>query len=167
MVVVALLLAVFLLVVVAGLAVCAAGVRAGDRPGDAAVDATLRAVHQADGAQRVAVAVVRNPSPFPALVGLSVRPYGLSVRLNAGFRVSVPRRTARARWLAGRQAVLGVVGAGETGTWTVPVPSGCGRLQLEALVGQADRLRRTQLVVAPAPVVGQVGHPAPSPCGQG
>lgn len=124
-------------VVVGGaLAACLAGIRAGDQPGDATLGTVA---HRGSSTVR---AVIHNPGRVPVLVGLSVRRGSLPVRLAGGLRVYSPHRTSRGRLRPGRQAIVGVVDAGERASWTVPVPDVTWpTLELVAVVGQANRLR--------------------------
>lgn len=142
------LLAMLPFIAVGALFLCEAGIRAGDRPGDATVSAEIGNAEQPDGRYSVVIATVRNPGGMPVLAGLSVRRRGLLTGLDGGPRVTVPRRTTRARLLAGQQSVVGVAGPGETARWAVPVPAATrGRLQLVAVLGQAGRLRVIRLRV--------------------
>jgi hypothetical protein len=66
--------------------------------------------------------------------------------------VTVPFRTRVPRYRAGRQATVGVVGAGETARWSLPAPPG-RRARLVAVAGQsARRLRVVTLRVTTPPV---------------
>lgn len=127
-----------------------AGLRAGDRPGDV----TLTAVHADPGGAGIHV-TVHNPGGQTVLLGASVRRRSLRSWCESGRFVSAPRRTAKARLLAGRQAAIAAVGAGDTEILLVPFSAAVARrAELVVVVGQADRLRvvhRTVYVGSPAP----------------
>lgn len=154
------------MVVLALLGWCAAqGLRDGDRPADAAVSAALRDAGQPDEHRPVIVATVANPSGSPVLAGLSARPGRLS-RLPAWLgrlerlaeaacplTVTVPRRTARAKFRPDGYATVGIVPASATVRFLVPVDGAAARYQLTVAVGQAaGRLRVYRLHVPGAPV---------------
>lgn len=107
----------------------AAGFRNGDLPGDALVSAV-------PGAPAV---LIRNPSDAPVIAGLAVRPALLPGWPGAPHEVSVPRRTARARFGPQRYECF-VVPAG--GAVSCAVPSLPGRAP-----GRAGRPRRVVLTV--------------------
>jgi len=135
---------------------CAArGFRDGDRPADATASAVLRDSGQPDESRPVIVATVVNPSPSPALVGLSVRPARPAwppswlTGLGHPLTVTVPRRTARARFRPAAYDTVGVVPASATVRFPVPVGRAARRYLLTVAVGQpAGRLRLHRLRVA-------------------
>jgi len=134
-----------------------AGLRAGDRPGDVRVTAAAGVIVQPDGSWPAVLATVCNPGTAPVLVGLSVRRRRLPGWLDEGTSVAVPRRTARRRFRADRQALSGVVGAGDTAEWAVPRPRDARRVRLVAVIGQADR--RLRVLALP---VGRATQPWPA-----
>jgi hypothetical protein len=136
---------------------CAArGLRDGDRTADAKVSAVLRDSGQPDELRPVIVATVVNLSGAAVLAGLSARPGRLD-RLPAWLTavlagtvhprcVTVPRRTARAKFRPGGCATVGIVPAWGTVRFPVPVDSAASRYVLTAAIGQtAGRLRLHQL----------------------
>jgi hypothetical protein len=139
----------------------ARGFRDGDRPADATVSAVLRASGQPDEPRPVIVATVVNPSGTPVLAGLSACPGRLD-RLPAWLAtslagaahpltVTVPRRTARAKFRPGTYATVGVVPASGTVRFPVPVDRAARRYVLTAVIGQsAGRLCLHRLPVAGA-----------------
>jgi hypothetical protein len=160
----------FTIGIVAGIAVlallcwCAArGLRDGDCPADARVSAVLRDSGQPDEPRPVIVATVVNPSGAAVLAGLSAGPGRLD-RLPAWLdacldalppgaarplTVTVPRRTARAKFRPGGYATVGIVPASGTVRFPVPVDRAARRYVLTAAIGQsAGRLRLHRLHVA-------------------
>jgi hypothetical protein len=145
---------------------CAArGFRDGDRPADAKVSAVLRHSGQPDEPRPVIVATVVNRSGRAVLAGLSARPGRLDrlpawlpVQLGASLAgaahprtVTVPRRTARAKFRPGGYATVGVVPAWGTVRFPVPVDRTARRYVLTAAIGQsAGRLRLHRLRVVGA-----------------
>ena len=143
---------------------CAArGFRDGDRPADAKVSAELHASGQPDEPRPVIVATVVNPSGTAMLAALSARPGRLDrlpgwlpVRLGVSLAaaahpltVTVPRRTARAKFRPGGYATVGVVPARGAVRFPVPVGRAARRYVLTAAIGQsAGRLRLHRLHVA-------------------
>lgn len=135
------------------------GLRAGDRPEDVAVAAAMAETVQPDGVLPVVVATARNPGDTPVLVGFSVHRRWLPTWMTGGVTVTVPRRTLRRRTRCDRQAVLGVVDAGEVAQWRVPAPARARRCRLLAAIGQPDgRLRLVSLAVAPVPPCAPGSH---------
>ena len=131
---------------------CAArGFRDGDRPGDTTVRAVLRDAGQPDEPRPVVVATVVNPSATPVLAGLSARPVRLPGWLAAAahpLTISVPRRTARAKFRPAGYATVGVVPASGTVRFPVPVDRAARRYLLTAAIGQqGGRLRLSRLHV--------------------
>jgi hypothetical protein len=142
----------FLVLLVSTVFLVTAGLRAGDRPEDVTVTAAVAATAQPDGVLPVVVATARNPGASAVLVGLSVYRRRLPTWMTGGVTVTVPRRTLRGRSRLDRQAVLGVVDAGQVAQWRVPVPAGARRCRLVAAIGQRDgRLRLISLPVPPFP----------------
>jgi hypothetical protein len=114
-----------------------AGLRAGDRPHDTA----LTAVEPDDGGQGIWL-TAHNPGRQAVLLGASTRRPGLRLRCEAGYFVTVPRRTSQEKFLAGQQALVCAIGAGETETVLVPVSVATRHhAELVVAVGEADRLR--------------------------
>jgi hypothetical protein len=150
-------------IIAAALIAVSAGFRAGDRPGDVTVTAAMGSVAQPDGRWPVVVATVSNPGAVAVLVGLSVRRGRVPDLLSGGISVSVPRRTTRHRLRSSRQAVVGVVAAGATAVWTVPLTSPGRRWRLVAVIGQADRrLRVIGVPVATRPPTSVTGGRFPT-----
>jgi hypothetical protein len=152
------------IVVLALLFACAAkGVRDGDRPADALVSAVLRHARQPDERRPVIVATVVDPSGRPVLAGLSARPSGLPAWLAVvghPLTVTVPRRTARAKFRPGGYATVGIVPASATIRFLVPVDRAAGRYVLSAALGQGPgRLRLHRLRVPGAPVTSRAELP--------
>jgi hypothetical protein len=128
----------------------AAGLRNGDRATDAKVSAVLRSAGQPDEPRPVVVATVSNPCPAPVLAGLSARrarwPGG-------GHSVVVPRVTRCRKFRPSAYATVGVVPAGATVRFAVPVAAPARRYRLTAVTGQAGgRLRVYRLPLARAHV---------------
>ena len=153
-------------IIAAGIAVlallcwCVArGFRDGDRPADATVSAVLRASGQPGEPRPVIVATVVNPSGTAVLSGLSARsgrldrmPAWLAASLASTahpLTVTVPRRTARAKFRPGGYATVGFVPAAGTVRFPVPVDRVARRYVLTAAIGQSRgrlRLHRLRLV---------------------
>jgi hypothetical protein len=138
------------------------GFRNGDRPLDVTVSAELRDAGQPDEPRPVVVAEIRNPSGTTVLAGLSARPARVP-RWLLGGRVTVPRRTARYGLRADRHETVGVVPAGGTARFAVPVPAPGRWYWLTVVAGQAGgRLRvhvipvneRTRITLQPADLAG-------------
>jgi hypothetical protein len=128
----------------------AMGFRDGDRPADATVSAALRDSGQPDEPRPVIVATVVNPSPVPALVGLSARPGRPAWLAGLGhpLTVTVPRRTARAKFHPPSYATVGIVPPSASIRFPVPVERAARRYVLTVVVGQgAGRLRLHRLHV--------------------
>jgi hypothetical protein len=141
---------------VLGLGLAHVGTRAGDRAEDAAVTAWLSPARQPDETRSVVIVRVRNPAGVAVVAGFSVRPRRLPGWLSAGVSVSVPWRTARRRFSAVAQDVVGVVPAGGEAEFTVPAPSYARGYRLTAMIGQgAGRLRVFRMAVT--------GHGEPGP----
>ena len=114
------------------------GLRAGDRPGDA----RLLAVTPNDPPPGAFVTLA-NPGETPVMVGLTLRPAGLRLRLEGAAYVRIRTRSTARGLLARRQAAIAVLDAGETATVLVRAPAPLRERQLElvAVFGQRDRLR--------------------------
>jgi hypothetical protein len=121
------------------------GFRPGDLPSDVTVRAELRGAGQPDERRPVVVAVIRNPSGTTVLAGLSARPARVP-RWLLGGRVSVPRRTARRGLRASRQETVGIVPAGGTARFLVPVAAPGRRYWLTAVAGQAGGRLRVHVI---------------------
>jgi hypothetical protein len=125
-----------------GLGLARAGTRAGDRAADAVVSAWLSSARQPDETRPVVIARVRNPADVAVVAGFSVRPRKLPDWLGAAASVSVPRRTARRRFRAPAQDVVGVVPAGGDAEFAVPALTRARGYRLTAVIGQGGgRLR--------------------------
>lgn len=125
----------------------AAGLRAGDRPGDT----TLTTVAP-DPAGRGISFAVHNPGAHPVLIGACVRRRSLRLWCEGGSFVSVPRRTSTERFLAGRQAVVGLVEPGESQTVLVPLTGAASEpSELVVAIGETDRLRVVHRAIEPPP----------------
>ena len=121
------------------------GFRNGDHPLDVTVSAELRDTGQPDDRRPVVVAEIRNPSGATVLAGLSARPARVP-RWLLGRRVTVPRRTGRRGLRAGRHEIVGVVPAGGTVQFPVPV-AGPGRWYwLTVVAGQAGGRLRVHVI---------------------
>jgi len=127
----------------------ARGLRNGDRPTDATVKAVLRDAGQPDEPRPVILAAIGNPSATPVLAGLEARKARTPRRLSGSLNVTVPRRTARRKFRPSAYATVGIVPAGTTVSFTVPVRGSARRYLLTAAVGQAGgRLRLYRLHLA-------------------
>jgi hypothetical protein len=135
------------------------GVRDGDHPGDATVSAVLRDSRQPDERRPVIVATVVNPSGAAVLAGLAARPSRLDrlpcwlavvlAGTTSSLTVTVPCRTARAKFRPGGYATVGIVPASGTVRFPVPVDRAARGYVLTAAIGQsAGRLRLCRLRVA-------------------
>jgi hypothetical protein len=115
----------------------AAGMRTGDRIGETQISRV-----EMDPIEHAIRFTLENPGDQGVLVGASVRPRSLRLRLESGSYVSVPRMTASSDWLAGRHAVIAAVAAGERTPVVVPVPPGIERrAELVVAVGEQRRLK--------------------------
>jgi hypothetical protein len=146
-----------------GLFLADAGSRAGDRPGDALVTARLgvQPCHSGPAVLAPAVLVlvtVRNPGAVPLMVGFSARPRRILGWLEPGSTVRVPRRTARRKFRAAAQEVLGVVPGWGDAEFAVPVPRPASRCLLTAVIGQSgERLRVIRMPVTERELPGPGG----------
>jgi hypothetical protein len=116
--------------------IIAAGRRAAAAPGpgDATVTAVCTLVDYPEvGTTTVSVGIV-NPGDMPVLIGLSLRRQGWPGR---GTRTMVPSLTCRRRYLAARQAMVGVVPAHSADRLSVVVAAR-RRCRLDVIVGQSD-----------------------------
>jgi hypothetical protein len=140
-------------IVIGGLCYCGvAGFRNGDRPADARVRAELRA----GGAGRpVVLVLVSNPAGTPVLVAVRARRALVPAWLADPHAVGVPRWTVRRTFRATAYGVTGVVRAGGTVVFPLPVAARPVRgWLLTAAVGQeGGRLRVHRLRVAGTPGV--------------
>jgi hypothetical protein len=119
----------------------AEGFRNGDRQGDVTVTAELRDAGQPDEPRPVVIAELRNPSGTPAMAALSARPARVLWWATTP-NVTVPRRTARYGLRASRYDTVGVVPAGGSAQFAVPVGAGGRRYRLVVVIGQGGgRLR--------------------------
>jgi hypothetical protein len=117
------------------------GFRNGDQPLDVTVSAELRNSGQPDESRPVVIAELSNPSGTPALAGLTAKPARV-LACTTGRNVTVPRRTARYGLRALRYETVGVVPAGGTVRFAVPVSARRRRYRLVAVIGQSGgRLR--------------------------
>jgi hypothetical protein len=129
------------------------GLRRGDRPGDVTVSAVMSRFQHPDECCPAAVVTVRNPGSVPVLVGLTARRYWTPAWLGGNpLIVRVPRLTKRGRLRPARQAVVGVLAAGDAGRWLIPVPHGGLTRRVVAVAGQAGgRLRVLARMIEPIP----------------
>lgn len=153
-----------------GLVLYAQGVRNGSQAGDVTLHAATAAVAHPEGIRHVAVATVHNPGPVGVMIGLSVRPARTPGWLTGPVHVRVPHRTARARLLAGQHLVVGVVDAGRTARWELPLPGRQAprRLWVVLVAGQAGRRLRVVRRLAGDGLAPQAGgHTAAGSPGDG
>jgi hypothetical protein len=123
------------------------GFRQGDRPLDAKISVQLQDAGQPDEPRPVIVAAVDNPSGAAVMVGLAARPSKVAVLLSPGG-ISVPALTSRRGLRAGAYETVGVVPAGGTARFTVPVTATGRRYRLVAAIGQSGgRLRLHRIPV--------------------
>lgn len=125
------------LALVATLLLIPLGLRAGEQPGDACI-------HHVDvpGAGGGLSVAISNPGEIPVLVGLSLRPRTLRLRLAGGSAVRIRTRRVAADLMPGRQTVVGIVAGRQTGTFLVPAGAALGEhVELVVVIGQGDRLR--------------------------
>ena len=119
----------------------------GLRTGDRRDDALLLAVEPLAKARGASV-TVNNPGDVPILLGLSLRRAGLRLRLEGPSFVRVRNGRVTSDLLAGTQASVGILGAGETATFAVPAEPGLRRrAELVAVIGQPRRLRTIHRLV--------------------
>ena len=130
------------------------GVRRGDRPGDVTISVVMSRFQHPDELCPAAVVTVRNPGPVPVLVGLTARRCWAPAWLVGNpLIVRVPRVTTRGRLRPARQAVVGVLAAGDAGRWLIPVPHGGLTRRVVAVAGQAGgRLRVLARLIEPFPL---------------
>lgn len=149
MTVVLLCLALTACLLVLGGALLAAGTRAGDRRGETIVTDVA-----AEVGTNLLSFTVHNPGERGVLLGASVRPRSVRLRLEAGSFVRVPRRTAHPGLLAGRHSHVGAVDALETQRVRVAFADDTPRrAELVVAVGEPDRLRliHRAVVLSPTP----------------
>jgi hypothetical protein len=119
------------------------GLRAGDQLDDALV-LDVEPLARSRGA----VATVTNPGDAPVLLGLSLRRAGLRQRLDGPAYVRIRSGRTSTDLLAGTQACIGVVEAGETATFALAADPGVRRrAELVAVIGQPRRLRTVHRLV--------------------
>jgi hypothetical protein len=112
------------------------GLRACDQPGEA-----LLVEVAALSAPRGASVTVSNPGPAPVIVGMSLRRAGPRLRLEGPAYVRIRDGSTASELLAGHQASIGVLDAGETQTFVVPAEAPIRRrAELVAVIGQPERL---------------------------
>jgi hypothetical protein len=117
------------------------GFRNGDRPFDVTVTAELRNAGQPDEPRPVVTAELRNPSGTAAMAALTARPARIFWWATSP-NVTAPRRTARHGLRAAGYETVGVVPAGGTARFTVPVSEPASRYRLVVVIGQGGgRLR--------------------------
>lgn len=130
------------------------GMRRGDRPSDVTISAVMSRFQHPELRCPAAVVTMRNPGKVPVLVGLTTRRSWVPYRFHPDpLIVRVPRLTTRrGRLKPGRQAVVGVLAAGEAGRWLIPVPRGRVTRRVVAVIGQAPgRLRVLARLIDPIP----------------
>jgi hypothetical protein len=144
-------LGVFAAIMAAAVVVGLDGMRRGDRPGDVTISVVMSRFQHPDELCPAAMVTVRNPGPVPVLVGLTVRRYWAPAWLGGNpLIVRVPRATIRGRLWPARQAVVGVLAAGDAGRWLVPVPHGGLTRRVVAVAGQTGgRLRVLARMIEP------------------
>lgn len=132
------------------LALIPLGLWAGDQPGEAVLVEVAPL-----GAPRGASVTVTNPGQVPVLVGMSLRRAGPRLRLEGPAYVRIRSGSTASELLAGHQASIGVLDAGETRTFAVPAEAPIRRrAELVAVIGQGERLRTLHRLVTLAPVSG-------------
>jgi hypothetical protein len=119
------------------------GLRVGNEPGDA----VLLDVEPLT-APRGASVTVTNPGRFPVILGLSLRQAGFRFRLEGRCYVRIRNGHTTSDLLAGNQAWIGVLDAGETQALVVPAGAQIRRrAELVAVIGQERRLRTIHRLV--------------------
>ena len=121
------------------------GFRNGDQSLDVTISAELRGAGQPDEPRPVVIAEVRNPSGTIVLAGLSARP-ARAPRWLVSRQVTVPRRTARYGLRADRHETVGVILAGGTARFAVPVATPGRWYRLTAVAGQAGGRLRVHVI---------------------
>jgi hypothetical protein len=126
------------------------GLRAGDQPGEA-----LLVDVAALSAPRGASVTVRNPGQAPVVVGMSLRRAGPRLRLEGPAYVRIRNGSTDSKLLAGHQASIGVLEAGETQTFVVPAEVPIRRrAELVVVIGQRERLRTLHRLIVLAEASG-------------
>jgi len=133
-----------------GIALIPLGLRTGDEPGEVLL------IHVAAlGAPRGASVTVTNPGQAPVIVGMSLRRAGPRLRLEGPAYVRIRSGSTASELLAGHQASIGVIEAGETRTFVVPAEAPIRRrAELVAVIGQRERLRTLHRLVVLGPASG-------------
>jgi len=127
------------------------GFRNGDQPGDSRVSALVGT--SAAGGTPLIFATVRNPSGTPVLTALRVRRGFIPGSLAGRLSVRVPRWTKGRRFRPGAYQTVGVVPAGGTTEFPVPLAWRARRYVLTVAVGQqGGRLRVYRLRLAGADI---------------
>ena len=108
-------LAISSLALAALIALVPLGLRAGDQPGEA----LLIAVAPLSPARGASI-TISNPGLAPVIVGISLRRAGLRLRLEGPAYARIRNGSTASELLAGHQALIGVIDAGETQTFVVP-----------------------------------------------
>jgi hypothetical protein len=131
------------------LALIPLGLRSGDEPGEVLIQVA------ALGAPRGASVTVTNPGQAPVIVGMSLRRAGPRLRLEGPAYIRVRSGSTASELLAGRQACIGVIDAGETRAFVVPAEASIRRrAELVAVIGQRERLRTLHRLVVMGPASG-------------
>jgi hypothetical protein len=126
------------------------GLRTGDEPGE-----VLLIQVAALGAPRGASVTLMNRGQAPVIVGMSLRRAGPRLRLEGPAYVRIRSGSTASELLAGHQASVGVIDAGETRTFVVPAEAPIRRrAELVAVIGQRARLRTLHRLVMLGPTSG-------------
>ena len=133
------------------------GFRSGDKPGDGLL---LRIGPQAQ--PRGVEVTLRNTGPLPLLVGLTLRPPSLRLRLEGGSYVRLRTRRTAPDLLPSRLATIGAVEPDAQAAFGVPAEEVLGRhAELVVVMGQPGRLRSVHRAVELPPL--EVKPPARRP----
>lgn len=130
------------------LALIPLGLRNGDGPRDVRVLAI-----DAVGGRRGASVTLTNPDRVPVIVGMSLRPAGLRLRLEGDAYVRIRTRSTAPDVLPRRQTAIAVLSPGATATFLVAADADVPqRAELVVRIGQRQRLRVIhRLVQLPPP----------------
>jgi hypothetical protein len=151
-------LAISSLALTAVIALVPLGLRAGDQPGEALLVALTPL-----NAPRGVWVTISNPGPVPVIVGMSLRRAGLRLRLEGPAYTRIRNGSTASELLAGHQALIGVLDAGETQTFVVPAEAPIRRrAELVAVIGQPERLRTLHRLVMLAQRSGQSDRDDPA-----